>query len=271
MQMTTKKQRRPLTSEEKEDAARLKRIWETYKAHNPEATQEWLAEQCGWTQGAVQQYLQGRIPLNAIAAMKFAEALNVPLNQVNPRFSALFSRVVPGHYINPETGEINDQISPRLRLEQTIESYQTSSAVVQEQDAQHKNTVWLSKVSASASTPIKLVTCEYMPYPEKWFTERKLNQERCIVLSMKGESMWPTINDEDDLIINRADCALTHEEIYAFLTSDSIRIRRVLRPMGSSAIKLRADNPAKEFYGGDETMGDNTQVIGKVVYRGGTL
>jgi len=68
----------PLTEEQLADAARLKAAYKRAKERNPQVTQEWLAEQCGWkTQAAVSQYMNGKIPLNIDALVKFAQALEV--------------------------------------------------------------------------------------------------------------------------------------------------------------------------------------------------
>lgn len=80
---------KPLTAEQLEDASRLLDAWATFKRHNAHATQEWLAHQCGWrTQGAVSQYLLGRIPLNLPALLKFAEAFDVAPSEISPTIAS---------------------------------------------------------------------------------------------------------------------------------------------------------------------------------------
>lgn len=79
---------KPLSPEQKADSERLRAAWEAFKATNPSATQEWLADQCGWkTQAAVNQYLLGKIPLNLPALLKFAAALGVTPPAISPTLS----------------------------------------------------------------------------------------------------------------------------------------------------------------------------------------
>ncbi|WP_454710982.1 hypothetical protein [Cupriavidus nantongensis] len=76
---------KPLSPEQKADAERLKKAWESFRSMHTSATQEWLADQCGWkTQAAVNQYLLGKIPLNLPALLKFSAALGVSPADISP-------------------------------------------------------------------------------------------------------------------------------------------------------------------------------------------
>lgn len=81
-----------LTNEQMQDAARLKKIFEDRKAIDKSMTQESLAAACGWkTQSAVQQYVNGMVPLNLDALIKFSLALEVPVTDISP---SLGSRIM---------------------------------------------------------------------------------------------------------------------------------------------------------------------------------
>jgi len=78
----------PLSPEQLEDATRLKAVY-TAKKRQLHLTQESLASACGWeSQGTVSQYLNGKIPLNLEAALKFAAALHVQVGDFSPRIAA---------------------------------------------------------------------------------------------------------------------------------------------------------------------------------------
>ncbi len=82
------KSRRHLTIEEKADAARLQAIW-LRQQRILGLTQEQVAAECGWTtQGAFNQYLRGRIPLNVRAVLRLAKALQVDAADISPRLAA---------------------------------------------------------------------------------------------------------------------------------------------------------------------------------------
>jgi transcriptional regulator with XRE-family HTH domain len=77
--------RRPLTPEEKEDALRLRKLYDR-KASEIGTSQAQIAAEFGFANpSAVSQYLCGRIPLNLGAATKFANFFDVPLKEISPR------------------------------------------------------------------------------------------------------------------------------------------------------------------------------------------
>jgi transcriptional regulator with XRE-family HTH domain len=80
---------RPLSQERLEDAKRLREIFRRRQDEDRSVTQEWLALECGWkTQGAAQQYLNGKIPLNVRAVVKLATALKVEPTEISPELGA---------------------------------------------------------------------------------------------------------------------------------------------------------------------------------------
>lgn len=80
-------ERRPLTQEEREDAQRLRALFEKQKAATG-LTQEELAARGGWSgQSGAAGYLNARVPLNLKAATTFARALGVSLRDISPRLA----------------------------------------------------------------------------------------------------------------------------------------------------------------------------------------
>lgn len=87
-----------LTEEQLQDAARLKKIFEERKASDRSVTQESIAAACGWkTQSAAQQYLNGMVPLNLDALIKFSLALDVPVTEISPTLGARIMAVRVAH------------------------------------------------------------------------------------------------------------------------------------------------------------------------------
>lgn len=75
---------KPLTPEQKEDAAKLMQIFEKHKAKHG-LTQALLADDLGYSvQSSVSQYLKGKIPLNVEAAMKFAKRFGCSVSDFSP-------------------------------------------------------------------------------------------------------------------------------------------------------------------------------------------
>lgn len=80
------KTRKPLTPEQKKDAERLRRLFDRRepKISQLDAAVQWGI---GSTQGAVEQYLNGRIPLNLDVAVKFARGMPCSVKDFSPSLS----------------------------------------------------------------------------------------------------------------------------------------------------------------------------------------
>ena len=82
-----KTRRKPLEPWQLDEAKRLKMIFEN---HPGKLTQDEFAARYGLgTQGLVWQYLNGIIPLNIEAAIKFARALNCKIEDFSPSLAAV--------------------------------------------------------------------------------------------------------------------------------------------------------------------------------------
>jgi transcriptional regulator with XRE-family HTH domain len=77
--------RRELSQSELEDTTRLRQIWDE-KKDSLSLSQQDVADAFGIAnQTAISQYLNGKIPLNLEAAIKFAKILEVNIKQISPR------------------------------------------------------------------------------------------------------------------------------------------------------------------------------------------
>ena len=78
---------RTLSEEQMADARRLKNLWDA--RFEGVISQEEAAHRCGWkTQGAFNQYLNGKIPIALAALLKIARALEVEPAEISPTLSA---------------------------------------------------------------------------------------------------------------------------------------------------------------------------------------
>jgi transcriptional regulator with XRE-family HTH domain len=79
---------KPLTDEQKRDAARLAAafdLWKSARAERGEpTTQEAVADLFGMGQSALSQYLNAKIPLNAEALERFCQVLGVRAINISP-------------------------------------------------------------------------------------------------------------------------------------------------------------------------------------------
>lgn len=91
---------KPLTQQQLNDAQRLKaafRAWQARRAinHLP-FSQDFCSEQLQFGQSAMNQYLNGKIPLNLAAATKFSRLIGVPIGHYSPALERELSQLVRG-------------------------------------------------------------------------------------------------------------------------------------------------------------------------------
>lgn len=85
---------RNITLEDRENARRLKNLWNAKKA-DLGLTQVKAAEKLGFNQGSVAQYLNCHIALNYEATIKFAKLLRVEPWEIDPSLGQLRKTVAP--------------------------------------------------------------------------------------------------------------------------------------------------------------------------------
>lgn len=106
---------RQLTAEEKEDAERLRHIWQM-KRRQLQLSQESAAAECGWTQGMFWQYLNARRALNLGAVLKLSRVLQVRPDEISPRLTILLTD--EAHHVStaePQAG-YNKDLQEWMRL-----------------------------------------------------------------------------------------------------------------------------------------------------------
>lgn len=123
---------RRITPEDKQAAARLKKLWNE-KKEALSLTQEKAAEELGFnTQGAVSQYLNGKVPLNTDTIIKFAKILHVSPEAIKPELSSLLKYVRETNSDSntptqqPEISITNRELALLKLINQLPESEQTS-------------------------------------------------------------------------------------------------------------------------------------------------
>lgn len=97
-----------LSFDELEDAKRLKEVWNS-KKDQLHLNQVKAAKELGYnSQGAVSQYLNGKVAMNMQTAAKFAQLLRVEMSEISPRFSKMAGKPVPtslDSFVAPEVGD----------------------------------------------------------------------------------------------------------------------------------------------------------------------
>jgi SOS-response transcriptional repressor LexA len=167
-------ERKPLERWQLNDAARLKKLF----ADRAKMSQEKFGQQFGvGTQGAVWQYLEGRIPLNLPVALKFAQGLECALRDISPK---LADELDKANKAQQAGGHYNVSPGPELRGRVPLISWTTAGKWAEAQD----------------------------PYgpgeAEEWVVTTATVGPNAFALRVVGDSMEPKIPDGAIVIIDPA-------------------------------------------------------------------
>lgn len=223
---------KPLTTEQLQDANRLKLLFNRRKEEDSSFTQEKLAFVCGWkTQGAINQYLNGKIPLNLRALQKFSDALNVTLYEISPSLASEVATLQKNNIGQrvvaiPVQEESLDDVEIRLYKPYELEDDPIPSGSDIESSVK-KMTISLSYLKSKG---VKFSSVENLA-----------------LTSAIGDSMEATYSDGDLLLIDRGIHHIKDNGIYGLTLTDEIYTRRLeRRPNGD--IHIISDNSIYEPY-----------------------
>ncbi|MEW5970250.1 MAG: S24 family peptidase [Pseudomonadota bacterium] len=108
-------------------------------------------------------------------------------------------------------------------------------------------------------------TIEYIPFPKIYINNIiKVSPQNLNVICVSGDSMYPTIQDQDLILIDRSIDNLSKEGIYTFRQAENLQIKR-LQIIENNNIKVNSDN---KFYDSYITTLKDIEIIGIVVWYG---
>ena len=109
---------------------------------------------------------------------------------------------------------------------------------------------------------------DYLSFQPEWL-ERALNVDlrNMALVEVIGDSMSPTIDEGDLVLVDLREARYRHDGIYVLRTGSDLAVKRLQRqPDGSLAI--RSDNPA---YESSVVRPEEVAVMGRVVWMGGRV
>jgi phage repressor protein C with HTH and peptisase S24 domain len=246
--------RRELTAEERIEAERLSAAWLAYKGAHKGVTQEWLGAETGLgTQGAVGQYLRGVIPLNLEALMAFARVLEFDPGHISPRL----------------TSRIN-LLTTKLASAETQEFLRSMSVRVVERDDPEFVQIPMVKLRLEAGvtgfqTEPDRLDGGTLGMRRNWLERNHFDPAKLIAVQVKGDSMEPSLYEDDIVVINTGDTKLIDGSVYAFNYEGEAVVKRLSRDAGMWW--LTSDNPDQRKYHRKSVHGNECIVIGRVVRK----
>lgn len=114
---------------------------------------------------------------------------------------------------------------------------------------------------------------DHLAFSKRWLNQNGINAAACVILTVKGDSMEPSIYNGDLVMVDRNRRQIRSGRIYVFNDGDDgLRIKR-LELIPDLAVILRSDNPSKtksEHRVGEAMNAVADSIVGEVVWSGHT-
>ncbi len=276
--MTKNSRKVPLADWQLEDSKRLKALYNAKRAELG-LTQDRIAAELGEgvTQGAVSHFMNGRTALSLRAAVVFAKALQVPVSAFSPKLAGELDlmRAVPG--IGAVIGAAIGAATGLERAHAQV-SAETPLPEGSDEDDLDGRYAYIPQYDAKAAAGLgsenpHVEIRSTLAFKREWLRVKGAKPDQLIVIYAEGESMWPTINDGDVLLVDRSRIDPADGQVFVLAGTDGAIVKRLIQgPLGQWV--LRSDNDDKEEYPDRyhlRSNGNEHRIIGKVIWRGGDL
>ncbi|MFW9268001.1 S24 family peptidase [Pseudomonas sp. NR3] len=271
--MTKDSRRLPLAEWQLEDSDRLKEIFQR-KRSSLKLTQEKIAAELGdgVTQGAVSHFMNRRTALSLKAAVVFARMLQVPVSEFSPELAKQLESMTS----DPTTvnnSRLSTDTPPNVKSPAS-----SNSPLPAEGDIGNDHYAFIPQYDAKAAAGLgsenpHVEIRSTLAFKRKWLKAKRLKPEQLIVIYADGQSMWPTINHRDVLLVDLSIVEPIHGQVFVLAHGEKAIVKRLVKSPGGDWI-IRSDNqnkvdhPDRVFTGSDAY---EHRIIGKVIWRGGDL
>lgn len=111
---------------------------------------------------------------------------------------------------------------------------------------------------------------EYLALPRTYLEQMQLASADLISIAVEGDSMSPTLESGDRVMVNRKDKNPSSGGVFAIHDSDVLVVKRVERIPATNPVRLKliSDNPNHGIY---EVPAGETNILGRVVWYGRRL
>ncbi|MCK7581818.1 MAG: S24 family peptidase [Chromatiales bacterium] len=109
-----------------------------------------------------------------------------------------------------------------------------------------------------------------LAFRKDWLRRIGLQTCQLALVRADGDSMQPTINDGDALLIDTSKCQLTDGHIYVMRINDELRAKRLQRLVDGS-VRVSSDNTIYADEVVDASDLDQLHILGRVVWKGGLI
>lgn len=104
-------------------------------------------------------------------------------------------------------------------------------------------------------------------FDPKWLRDLGADPRALSIIRVEGDSMAPTLDDGDDILVDGGDAAARlRDGIYVLRMDDALMVKRIARAPGPGRISVISDNP--HYRSWDDLPMASVQLVGRVVWTG---
>lgn len=267
--------RTPLSEVQLEDAARLRAIYQRRvkeskdRGDKPPLNQTEVGERCEWKspQSMVSQYLNGHAALNLDALVKLAKVLDFEPAEVSPSLaSGIFRLPAPGASLPTDAQAQRSVPQSPFPAGWDPEAAEDKYAHIPQLTAKAAAGLGAENPHVESNTTLA--------FKRDWLKTKGVKAENLLVIYADGESMWPTINDHDVLLVDKSKIEPVDGQVFVLSSTDKGAIVKRLVKTALGSWIIRSDNEDKDEFGDivlSRSDVNEHRIIGKVIWRGGDL
>lgn len=107
----------------------------------------------------------------------------------------------------------------------------------------------------------------FVLYRSQWLQRiTRAPVETLAVIRVAGDSMWETLHDGDQVLVDRSIRSVGRDGLYVLRLGDELQVKRVSRHPTSKLLTIRSDNPAYPTHGDIDPEG--LDIAGRVIWLG---
>lgn len=107
-------------------------------------------------------------------------------------------------------------------------------------------------------------------FDAEWMRSRGLKAENCMLWTSRGDSMYPTIESGELVLVHLREREPMHAKVFALITEDGLRLKRLMRK-SDNTWEIRSDNEDKRLYPTEPFVAGEVAIMGRVRWHAGEM
>lgn len=127
------------------------------------------------------------------------------------------------------------------------------------------------KASAGAGTNVEYDSVDqFLPFRASWLRDvSSCSPSDLTVICVRGDSMYPTLSDGDNILVDLTATETRREGIYVLRNGGDLHVKRVSLTPTEGRITIKSDNPMYESW--EDCDPADIDIVGRVVWVGRKL